>query len=151
MISRCLMGGSASAQQGDFVQPKAVCPSHSEAKQVKTLGFGAGRGLHLFPFSGRCRDFLWAASLKAQVCPHPGPFGRAVRRPSSRPTPLLPSRDQSRVELRLHNAARPTLGRITVTQPRGGLPSPLLCGAVPRLLFSCFLLPPPKLFKQTCN
>ena len=52
MISSCLMGGSASAQQGDFVQPKAVCPSHSEAKQVKTLGFGAGRGLHLSPLLG---------------------------------------------------------------------------------------------------
>ena len=70
------MGGSESAQRGDFVQPKAMCPSHSEAKQVKTLGFGAGRGLHLFPSFERCRNFLWAASLKAQVCPHPGPSGR---------------------------------------------------------------------------
>ena len=131
MIAHCLMGGNASAHQGGFVvQSKAMCPSHSEAKQVRTLGFGAEKGLHLFPSSGRCRGFLWAVSLRIQVHPHPGPSG-AVRRPSLWPTHLLPSRDQSRVELCLHHATRPTLGKTTVTQPLGGssFPPSLLSAA----------------------
>lgn len=146
MIAHCLMGGNASAHQGGFVvQSKAMCPSHSEAKQAKTLGFGAEKGLPLFPSSGRCRGFPWTVSLRIQVHPHPGPPG-AVRRPSSRPTHLFPSRDQSRVGLRLHHATRPTLGKTTVLQPLGGVflpPFLAFCCLFPNFLTRCVTKAPP--------